>query len=209
MADVKWSVYKHTCPNNKVYIGITCRKPENRWNNGKGYKLNKHFYNAINKYGWENIKHEVIANGLEKDEAKNFEIALIALYKSNQPEYGYNHSTGGEGKSGFVPTVETRDKIRNRLKGNHRPDDVKAKLSKAHKGKVLSAEHKRKIKSSCKYINGKPVLCVTTNKTYNSATEAARQTGISRSGITACCRGETKSVKKTQWIYVERVVVYE
>lgn len=32
-----YSVYKHTCPNNKVYIGITSRKPEKRWKNGYGY----------------------------------------------------------------------------------------------------------------------------------------------------------------------------
>ena len=32
-------VYKHTCPNGKVYIGITCQKPQNRWGkDGNGYK---------------------------------------------------------------------------------------------------------------------------------------------------------------------------
>ena len=34
----KYTVYKHTSPSGKVYIGITCRKPKYRWNNGKGYK---------------------------------------------------------------------------------------------------------------------------------------------------------------------------
>lgn len=33
-----YTVYKHTSPSGKVYIGITCRKPEYRWNHGKGYK---------------------------------------------------------------------------------------------------------------------------------------------------------------------------
>ena len=29
-----YTVYKHTSPSGKVYIGITCRKPEYRWNHG-------------------------------------------------------------------------------------------------------------------------------------------------------------------------------
>ena len=51
-------VYKHTCPNGKVYIGITSKKPEYRWGkNGIGYKKQPHFCRAIPKYGWGNIKH--------------------------------------------------------------------------------------------------------------------------------------------------------
>ena len=47
----KYTVYKHTSPSGKVYIGITCRKPKYRWNNGKGYKEKDQrlFYNAIKK----------------------------------------------------------------------------------------------------------------------------------------------------------------
>lgn len=35
-----WSVYKHTSPSGKVYIGITSRDPTKRWANRWGY-LNK------------------------------------------------------------------------------------------------------------------------------------------------------------------------
>ena len=62
-----YSVYKHTSPNGKVYIGITSRKPEQRWSNGYGYVKNKHFTHAINKYGWENIKHEILFSNLTKE----------------------------------------------------------------------------------------------------------------------------------------------
>lgn len=31
-----YSVYKHTAPNGKVYIGITGKDPEKRWLNGGG-----------------------------------------------------------------------------------------------------------------------------------------------------------------------------
>jgi predicted GIY-YIG superfamily endonuclease len=43
MSEKKFVLYKHTCPNGKVYIGITCQKPQIRWNYGKGYQKNKHF----------------------------------------------------------------------------------------------------------------------------------------------------------------------
>ena len=36
-----YSVYKHTAPNGKVYIGITSRKPEYRWNNGRAISRGK------------------------------------------------------------------------------------------------------------------------------------------------------------------------
>lgn len=89
-------VYKHTTPCGKVYIGITGRNPSLRWANGKGYAPNKYFSAAIEKYGWNNIRHEILFDSLTKEEAEQKEIALIAEYKSNQREYGYNLSVGGE-----------------------------------------------------------------------------------------------------------------
>lgn len=61
-----YTVYKHTTPSGKVYIGITGRAVEKRWENGSGYKSNKYFYSAIKKYGWDNIKHEIVCTGLSK-----------------------------------------------------------------------------------------------------------------------------------------------
>ena len=57
-------VYKHTSPSGKIYIGITGKKPKVRWNNGNGYKHNRHFYRAIKLYGWNNILHEVLFENL-------------------------------------------------------------------------------------------------------------------------------------------------
>ena len=204
MADVKWSVYKHTSPNGKVYIGITSRTCEDRWRNGHGYRNNKHFHSAIIKYGWDNILHEILAEGIDKETAQRVETSLIEFYKSNNPRYGYNHSKGGEGKTGFVPTQETREKIKKKLTGTHRSEEVRLKLSIAHTGKHLSEEHKTKIRLACKNVNGKAVVCLTTGDVFPSASYAARQTGISRSGITACCRGETPSCRRMVWAYVER-----
>lgn len=211
MAEVKWSVYKHTSPNGKIYIGITSRNCIDRWANGKGYKNNKHFFSAILKYGWDNFVHEIVATNLSKKEAQDLEVSLIEKYSSNHPSFGYNNSAGGEGKNGFVPTTETRNKIRKKLKGTHRPDEVRRKLSLSHTGKHLSDKHKERIRASCKNINGKAVLCVTTGILYPSASIASTRTGISRSGITACCRGETAYCRRTPegtplvWKYYDEV----
>lgn len=205
MADVKcWSVYMHTCPNNKRYVGITSRLCEERWKLGHGYRNNPHFYAAIVKYGWDNIKHQIIAdNCLTKEEAQGMERVLIREYSTTDPEHGYNHSEGGEGKAGFVPTEETRAKIRRKLTGTHRPEEVRRKLSASHSGKRLTEEHKLKIRIACKNINGKKVVCITTGIVYDSAAEAARKTGVSRSGITACCRGEKPSCRSFAWKYCD------
>ena len=91
----KYCVYKHTSPNNKVYIGLTSMEPKHRWNNGKGYSGNVHFTNAINKYGWDNIDSKILEKGLSKKEACELEIDLISAYGSFNERNGYNKTLGG------------------------------------------------------------------------------------------------------------------
>lgn len=137
-------VYKHTTPSGKVYIGITKRKPEYRWNHGNGYKNNEHFYRAILKYGWDNIKHEIVENGLTKKQACDLEIKLIAKYDAANPRKGYNNSTGGEYSAvGVHPSAETRRKIGEANKGANNP----------WYGKHLSADMRLKIGESLKGAN--------------------------------------------------------
>jgi group I intron endonuclease len=92
----EYYVYKHTTPNNKVYIGITKQNPNRRWRNGHGYSDSVLFFNAIIKYGWVNITHEILKEGISFEEANELEKYYIALYKSNQREFGYNITQGGE-----------------------------------------------------------------------------------------------------------------
>lgn len=117
-----YKVYKHTCPNGKVYIGITKQKPERRWGvNGRGYKENEYFYRAIKKYGWENIKHEIIAEGLTEDEADAMEIDLISKYRATDKNCGYNQHFGGKVhdtisiagllKGDFIPYEEIKNNV--------------------------------------------------------------------------------------------------
>lgn len=182
-------VYKHTSPNGKVYIGITGIKPERRWQNGYGYKRQKYFYHAIEKYGWDNFRHEILFGGLTKEEAEQKEIELIASYKSNKREYGYNVANGGLVNSGYSLSEETRTKISN-----------------AHKGKKLSEEQRKKMRVPHKLndAKSKPILCVETNTIYKSSMDAQRITGIDNSKINAVCnhKPHRKTAGGFHWEFV-------
>lgn len=95
-----YKVYKHTTPNGKVYIGITKQSFDRRTQNGKGYSTQRLFWRAIKKYGWNNIKHEIIEDNLTHDEACEREQYYIKIFHSNNPKYGYNISSGGESSNG-------------------------------------------------------------------------------------------------------------
>lgn len=100
----RYCVYMHTVPKeisgyqyDKRYIGITCKKnPADRWGkDGSGYK-SQYFWNAIQKYGWENIRHEIIMEDLTKEEAEEKEQLFIRAFDSKLGYRGYNGSDGGE-----------------------------------------------------------------------------------------------------------------
>lgn len=93
-----YCVYKHTNKfNGKVYIGITSQHPEKRWKNGYGYEGNEYFYRAIQKYGWDKgFEHEIVVDGLTKEQACAIEIELIQAYDSTNHNSGYNFSSGGD-----------------------------------------------------------------------------------------------------------------
>lgn len=96
-----YCLYKHTnLITGKVYIGITKQKPNRRWHNGLGYKHNKYFYRAIQKYGWGNFKHEILYENLSFEQANQKEMQLIAEYDSTNRDNGYNIHCGGDARKG-------------------------------------------------------------------------------------------------------------
>lgn len=79
MVERKYCVYKHTCPDGCCYVGITCREPEERWKGGFGYQSsNYEFFRKIVRYGWDNIKHEILHSNLDEKEARALELVEIA-----------------------------------------------------------------------------------------------------------------------------------
>ena len=78
-----WVVYAHKNKiNKKIYIGITGQKPERRWRNGQGYKTSTYFYNAIQKYGWDNFEHIILQFNLTQQEAEEKEKYYIQKYNT-------------------------------------------------------------------------------------------------------------------------------
>lgn len=112
-----YCVYMHTFPNRKRYIGITCCKPNRRWQNGYGYVNQPLVHNAIVKYGWDNIKHEIIIDNLTLDEANDKERELIAFYQTTNRTHGYNIELGGKA-CGHL-TDEHKGKIGNANRGRN------------------------------------------------------------------------------------------
>ena len=106
-----WCVYLHTNKfNNKKYVGITSRNPLVRWGNGNGYASNKHFFNSIKKYGWQNgFKHEILYTNLSEEIAGKIEKKLIAKYHSYDMKFGYNQDMGGH--TAGQHSQNTKDKI--------------------------------------------------------------------------------------------------
>ena len=95
--DLRWSVYVHTNKaNGKKYFGITsAKKMYLRWGYGCRYKGCRHFYNAIQKYGWDGFDHRVIISGISRGFAEAIEHGLIEYYKTRDQRYGYNIQVGG------------------------------------------------------------------------------------------------------------------
>ncbi len=93
----QYQVYQHTClSNGKRYVGITSKTMEERARaNGTGYSRSPVFWPAIQKYGWENFSHEVLAEGLSREEASEMEKSLIKQYNLTNRENGYNIAEGG------------------------------------------------------------------------------------------------------------------
>ena len=132
-----YCVYVHLFPNGKKYVGITCQEPKRRFENGRGYKGCPKMWQAIQKYGWEQIDHIVLFRGLTKERAEKLEIKLIKDFDSI--ENGYNIEHGGN-----VPgthSEETKRKISEGNKGKKVPPvskETRKRLSESHMGEKNS-----------------------------------------------------------------------
>ena len=106
-----WTMYVHINKiNGKRYVGITSLNINDRWRNGDGYKK-QIFGRAIEKYGWDNFEHIIVADGLTADIANEMEKTLISEWKTQDSQYGYNIVDGGGGICGYKFTDESRRKM--------------------------------------------------------------------------------------------------
>lgn len=169
-----YCVYIHTNKENgKLYVGQTCKKPEVRWSNGDGYKGCYRFYNAIQTYGWDGFRHEVVAEKLTKAEADDLEKFLIEIFDLQNPRNGYNIAAGGGGLG---------QGEKHPMWGEHFSKDIRRKRSTEQRTRI-----------------GRPVLCVETGTVYNSLVEAAEANRLLGADIGNCCRGKLKTTGGFHW----------
>lgn len=214
--DNNYCVYRHTAPNGKVYIGITCRQPEIRWGaTGNKYKNNKHFYNAIQKYGWNNIKHEILFDGLSEALAEAYEKWFIFVHNSSDRKYGYNHTLGGDhGKMSAQTNFENsqRGKLligpKNPFYGRTHTAHSKEKMREARLNNPDRFEQSKRAGLKSKEKTQKKVaqfdLSGNYIAEYESLSDAACAVSSGDSGsshIGAVCAGKRKTAYGYIWKY--------
>lgn len=140
MADT-WILYRTTnvC-NGKIYVGVHKLDNTKRSGNylGSGYALKT----AIKKYGRENFTRVTLAEFACSKDAYLAEAKMVTEEFLNRPDT-YNICLGG--REGRPLTPETRAKISAAHKGKILSETHKAAFIGSQKGKPKSEEHKAKI----------------------------------------------------------------
>ena len=155
-----YCVYKFTFPNGKHYIG-QCRQPaESRWKQGHGYNNQPFVYNAIMKYGWENVAREIVYAGLSRKDAYIKEAETISKLNCNAANGGdgYNLSGGGEGGfNGGKHTEETKRRLsethageNNCFYGKTHTPEARQKISEAGTKRFSSKAAREALSKACK-----------------------------------------------------------
>lgn len=182
----KFCIYKYTCQTtNKVYIGQTCRSSlkTRAGVNGERYKSCRKFYAAIQKYGWENFKVEILENNLTAEEANIKEKEYIKNY--NSIENGYNIFEGGSNKT---TSEETKNLQRisqlkkaeenRKIYGTGLKPSAIEKLSKMYKGSpICLKENGASVNAKSVYVYDKDLNFI---KEYTSRQQAYISLKISR-----------------------------
>ena len=239
----KYCVYIHrNTINNKVYIGQTCLNVQDRWrNNGSGYLKKKNgnytqpvFARAILKYGWDSFEHIIFADNLTQDEANQIERILIALYKTDNKNYGYNIRSGGdnstfnseeskkrrsEAHKGIKHSEESKNKMSESHKGNKNrfgtttSEEGRKNMSESHKGIYPSEETRKKMGESHKgknAYNARKVVQYDLNnniiKIWDCINDASRELNIPQANIIKVCKYERKKAGGFIWHYYEEEV---
>lgn len=148
-------IYKMTNTiNDKVYIGqsinVKSRFIRHKYELRNNKHINSHLQNSFKFYGENSFTSEIIDEATSLKELNIKEKYWIEYYKSNDPKFGYNMTSGGH--KDFIITEETRKKMSNSHRGKKYnrickqfSEETKQKMSESAKGRKLSEETKRKI----------------------------------------------------------------
>jgi hypothetical protein len=214
--NTKGIIYKATnLITNETYIGATTKSIEERKNDhiqksdkGKGYK----FHNAISTYGADSFRWDQIDTASGVDELASKEIKYILEYDTfgnglNSDKGGgikktvYQYNLDGSLNTTFEDLTLAGNSI------NVRKQDISRacwSVNNSLGGFIWSYEYKEPFipqpdnrkKEVVQYSLGGNKLAH-----YVSASEASRKTGISKTCITRCCRGEREQSGGFLWRY--------
>lgn len=98
-------IYKLTSPSGKSYVGLTTQRIEQRMWKHKRSKFCRLLRKAIEKYGFDNMKLEILDEDVPNEKLGDLEKQRIEEHQTLAPK-GYNLSTGGE--AGFKLCDSTR-----------------------------------------------------------------------------------------------------
>lgn len=212
-----WTVYIHILKIDptRVYVGITGRNPEKRWENGTGYVSQHRFACAIKSYGFDAFEHFIFASNLTKSEACDMEITLIRRLREENYHL-YNISSGGYGNT-------ARKGKHNSLEHNRKIGDAnrgKSKFLTEHQRQAASNRCKSKISGWYSNPNNKSPFANYTGKLnhrahkvyvfdldwnllnqFDTITEAANVYNVGNSAISACCRGRLNKTHGYRFSY--------
>ena len=211
--------------NNKVYIGQTCLKPERRWRHGNGYDDSPLFYKAIVKYGWNNFEHIILEENLSQEEANFKERYWIDFYKSNNYNFGYNLTSGGNNymhEKWADPNYRKEmhksfSKARKKkvLNGTFKEDHLKPMINGLHKVWNNPQWREKRIADLIgdRNPNSKAVYNIESKRIFSTIKEASIWANLnSVSGIGQCCKGKQKTCGKhpetgvpLHWKYVKDI----
>lgn len=183
------TIYKYTSPSGKCYIGQTCKntQAQRAGYEGSGYKPCKAFWRAIQKYGWNNFKYEILEQVESREEANEKEKYYISTYRSNQSQYGYNIYEGGD-SSASEEYIGRLQQIKEMWEQGKTVGEIQSHFGLSQQTisyelAQLGIEGKDRIKRSAGQYLAKTVYQYSTNleliATYKSTAEAERETGIS------------------------------
>ena len=222
--------------NNKRYIGISQdyknRKRVHEWAMKNNKHRNTKLQRAVNKYGYDNFKFEILEEVKTDDRIEALTLENKYIIKYDTYKNGYNQSEGFEGSTLQKYSKERLEKMRVNMLGNtiwegrKHTEEAKAKISKAHKGKTVSLKTREKIskankgkaigennhfygknhteetKSKIRKKNGKPIVCIETSIKYDSINQCAKDMNIDRKGIERVLNGKYKQAKGYTFKYI-------
>jgi predicted GIY-YIG superfamily endonuclease len=170
-----WKVYKRTCPNGKVYIGVTSRTLEERMKGG--YQNNRAFALAIIQYGKENIVSEI----LEEHESYDAAIERERFYILQYSDICYN-------TVGNRPRVRAQTSVHSSSTKTgaqcHAQNQAQRNLHKQHIVPLTPRPQGRHTVPVSVYdLNGNYIY------TYPNSKIAAEETGVNKGDVVSCCKG--------------------